>query len=77
MARVTFFVHFLAVFSTLVGPILNLNIFSNAANQWPLHDNGLNKVVQWDHYSYMINGERLFLFGGEVTHRLYLRPRDI
>jgi hypothetical protein len=21
------------------------------AQQWPLHDNGLNDVVEWDHYS--------------------------
>ncbi|KAH6699212.1 beta-galactosidase [Verticillium dahliae] len=36
--------------------------------EWPLHDNGLNKVVQWDHYSYMINGERLFIFSGEFHY---------
>ncbi|OAL51706.1 putative beta-galactosidase [Pyrenochaeta sp. DS3sAY3a] len=34
--------------------------------QWPLHDNGLNQVVQWDHHSFMVNGERLFLWSGEL-----------
>ncbi|KAL4982567.1 glycoside hydrolase superfamily [Aspergillus falconensis] len=36
------------------------------AQDWPLHDNGLNKVVQWDHYSVMVNGQRLFLWSGEL-----------
>ncbi|KAH7155975.1 putative beta-galactosidase [Dactylonectria macrodidyma] len=37
-----------------------------AAQDWPLHDNGLNKVVQWDHYSIKVNGERLFIWSGEL-----------
>ncbi|KAL4876531.1 glycoside hydrolase superfamily [Aspergillus karnatakaensis] len=36
------------------------------ADEWPVHDNGLNKVVQWDHYSITVNGERLFLWSGEL-----------
>ncbi|CAG9945472.1 unnamed protein product [Clonostachys rosea f. rosea IK726] len=36
-----------------------------SVSSWPLHDNGLNKVVQWDHYSYHVNGQRLFIFSGE------------
>ncbi|PVH69260.1 glycoside hydrolase family 35 protein [Cadophora sp. DSE1049] len=36
------------------------------ADQWPIHDNGLNKVVQWDHYSVIVNGERLFIWSGEL-----------
>ncbi|KAI9371729.1 glycoside hydrolase superfamily [Aspergillus egyptiacus] len=36
------------------------------AQDWPLHDNGLNKVVEWDHYSLKVNGERLFLWSGEL-----------
>ncbi|OJJ02116.1 hypothetical protein ASPVEDRAFT_52869 [Aspergillus versicolor CBS 583.65] len=36
------------------------------AQDWPLHDNGLNKVVQWDHHSIQVNGERLFLWSGEL-----------
>ena len=35
---------------------------------WPLHDDGLNKVVQWDRYSFQINGERLFLWSGEIHY---------
>ncbi|PLB49336.1 putative beta-galactosidase [Aspergillus steynii IBT 23096] len=38
----------------------------STAQDWPLHDNGLNKVVQWDHYSIQVNGERLFLWSGEL-----------
>ncbi|KAF2639380.1 hypothetical protein P280DRAFT_454697 [Massarina eburnea CBS 473.64] len=40
----------------------------NGSNQWPLHDNGLNDIVQWDHYSFKINGERLFVFSGEIHY---------
>lgn len=54
--------------------------------EYPLHDNGLNKVrlsdaghvsfflltpsqvVQWDHYSFKVNGERLFVFSGEFHY---------
>ncbi|KAF6839324.1 glycosyl hydrolase family 35 [Colletotrichum musicola] len=43
------------------------NVFSGVSCQeWPLHDNGLNQVVQWDHYSIKVNGERLFLWSGEL-----------
>ncbi|KZL72031.1 beta-galactosidase B (glycosyl hydrolase family 35) [Colletotrichum tofieldiae] len=35
---------------------------------WPIHDNGLNEVVQWDHHSYIVNGERLFVFSGEFHY---------
>ncbi|KAI8934745.1 hypothetical protein NX059_008433 [Plenodomus lindquistii] len=37
-------------------------------SQWPLHDNGLNEVVQWDHYSFHVNGKRLFVFSGEIHY---------
>jgi hypothetical protein len=36
-------------------------------SQWPLHNDGLNEVVQWDHFSFKIKGQRAFLFAGE-TH---------
>jgi beta-galactosidase len=39
---------------------------TNTSTSWPLLDNGLQHTVQWDHYSLLINGERLFLFGGEM-----------
>jgi beta-galactosidase GanA len=41
---------------------------NNSIEQWPLHDNGLNQVVQWDHYSFKINGKRLFVFSGEIHY---------
>lgn len=37
-------------------------------SQWPLHDDGFNKVVQWDHYSFQINGQRIFIFSGEFHY---------
>jgi hypothetical protein len=40
----------------------------NAPSHWPLHDNGLNDVVQWDHYSFKVNGKRLFIFSGELHY---------
>ncbi|KAK3326139.1 glycoside hydrolase superfamily [Apodospora peruviana] len=33
---------------------------------WQIQGNGLQNVVQWDHYSLLINGERIFLLGGEM-----------
>lgn len=47
--------------------------FSTAAQnqsetEWPLHDNGLSKVVQWDHYSFQVNGQRIFIFSGEFHY---------
>ncbi|KAI7362936.1 glycoside hydrolase family 35 protein, partial [Hortaea werneckii] len=38
------------------------------AQQWPVHDNGLNEVVQWDHYSLIVNNERVFLWSGEFHY---------
>ncbi|PSN61181.1 putative beta-galactosidase B [Corynespora cassiicola Philippines] len=37
-------------------------------SDWPEHDNGLNEVVQWDHYSFKVNGKRLFVFSGEIHY---------
>jgi len=39
-----------------------------SAQQWPLHDDGLNDVVQWDHYSLLVNGQRLFFWSGEFHY---------
>ncbi|KAK4150853.1 glycoside hydrolase superfamily [Chaetomidium leptoderma] len=38
----------------------------DTSSPWPILDNGLQHTVQWDHHSLLINGERLFLFGGEM-----------
>lgn len=36
--------------------------------QWPLHNDGLNDVVQWDHFSFEIKGQRAFLFSGDFHY---------
>ncbi|KAJ4356191.1 uncharacterized protein N0V89_004221 [Didymosphaeria variabile] len=41
---------------------------ADTPSQYPLHDNGLNKVVQWDHYSFKVNGQRLFVYSGELHY---------
>lgn len=43
-------------------------LLAAGAQQWPLHSDGLNDVVQWDHYSLMVNGERLFFWSGEFHY---------
>jgi hypothetical protein len=35
--------------------------------QWPLRSNGVTDLVEWDHYSFKVNGERLFIWSGEVS----------
>ncbi|KAJ7069720.1 glycoside hydrolase family 35 protein, partial [Mycena amicta] len=35
---------------------------------WPVHDTGLSDVVQWDHYSLLVNGRRTFLWSGEIHY---------
>lgn len=39
--------------------------------QWPVHNNSLNTVVEWDHYSYIIKGQRLFIWSGEVRNTIF------
>nr|CAD37064.1 related to beta-galactosidase [Neurospora crassa] len=39
---------------------------SDTPSAWPIQGNDLQDQIQWDHYSIIINGERLFLFGGEM-----------
>ncbi|KAF2669124.1 family 35 glycosyl hydrolase [Microthyrium microscopicum] len=51
-----------------------------APSALPVHDNGLNKVVQWDRHSFLIKGERVFFFGGEFHYWRYPVPelwRDV
>jgi beta-galactosidase GanA len=33
---------------------------------WSVQDSGYTDLVQWDHYSFILKGERQFLFGGEM-----------
>ncbi|KAH9892198.1 beta-galactosidase B [Xylariomycetidae sp. FL2044] len=44
------------------------HIAAQELNDWPLHDDGLTDLVQWDHYSFYINGQRLFVFSGEFHY---------
>ncbi|KAF7595028.1 hypothetical protein BBP40_007629 [Aspergillus hancockii] len=39
----------------------------NSSN-WPVHDNGLTDLVEWDHYSFYVHGQRLFVFSGEFHY---------
>lgn len=43
-------------------------LLAATAQQWPLHNDGMNDVVQWDHYSLIVNGERLFFWSGEFHY---------
>lgn len=53
----------------LLGSLQVLAAAQNSSqSEWPLHDNGLNKVVQWDHYSFYVNGQRIFIFSGEFHY---------
>ncbi|KAH7100287.1 glycoside hydrolase superfamily [Auriculariales sp. MPI-PUGE-AT-0066] len=51
-----------AVLAALVGAVLA------QTEQWPVHDDGLNQVIEWDHYSLKINGERVFIWSGEMHY---------
>ena len=52
-----------SIFTTVFGLLATAG-----AQQWPVHDNGLNDVVQWDHYSLIVNNERVFLWSGEFHY---------
>lgn len=41
---------------------------------WPLHNNSLTTLVEWDHYSFHVNGQRLFVFSGEFHYWRYPVP---
>ncbi|KAL4931622.1 glycoside hydrolase family 35 protein [Aspergillus undulatus] len=48
-----------------LAPLL-YSVHADNATAWPIRDTELgDKTVQWDHYSLIYNGERLFSFGGE------------
>ncbi|KAJ5704245.1 hypothetical protein N7493_011383 [Penicillium malachiteum] len=40
----------------------------DSVTQWPLHNDGYNKVVEWDHYSFQIDDQRIFVFSGEFHY---------
>ncbi|KAJ1324575.1 beta-galactosidase [Microdochium nivale] len=51
-----------------------LGLLASAAAQddpsidWPVHDNNITDLVQWDHHSFFVNGQRLFVFSGEFHY---------
>ena len=58
----------LLLFSFLWPSIATELAQESSVNQWPLHNDGLNDVVQWDHYSFVVNGKRTFIFAGEMHY---------
>jgi len=54
----------LLLLSQLVLPAVSLA----KHGQWPLENNGQTDLVQWDHYSMTVNGERLVIWSGEVHY---------
>ncbi|KAI1327087.1 beta-galactosidase B [Xylariaceae sp. FL0255] len=47
---------------------------AEGAVQWPLHTDGLTDLVEWDHYSFYVNGQRLIIFSGEFHYWRYPVP---
>jgi len=45
-----------------------LSVTGEDSTEWPLKDDGLNEVVQWDHYSFQVHGQRIFVFSGEFHY---------
>lgn len=41
---------------------------ASSSSQWPVENDGVNDIVEWDHYSIFVNGKRLFLFTGEMHY---------
>ncbi|KAJ0106756.1 hypothetical protein J7T55_001280 [Diaporthe amygdali] len=46
----------------------------NTTDDWPLHNDGLTTLVEWDHYSFHVDGQRLFVFSGEFHYWRYPVP---
>lgn len=44
-------------------------VAQNSTNgTWPIHNNGLTTQIEWDHYSMIVNGQRFFLWSGELHY---------
>lgn len=65
------FLNLLVPLSVCISPTKSQDV---TTTQWPLHNNGLNTVIQWDHYSFEVNGQRLFVFAGEFQYWRYPVP---
>ncbi|KAH7333386.1 glycoside hydrolase family 35 protein [Rhexocercosporidium sp. MPI-PUGE-AT-0058] len=55
-------------FFNLLLQLVSLTQLVVAQTQWPIHNNTLNAIVEWDHYSYIIKGQRLFIWSGEIHY---------
>ncbi|KAI0170069.1 putative beta-galactosidase B [Pestalotiopsis sp. NC0098] len=55
-------------------PLLGTALGQGNSTDWPLHDDGLTDLVEWDHYSFHVNGQRLFVFSGEFHYWRYPVP---
>jgi beta-galactosidase GanA len=66
MARLTAWTRLAALLISLLWSS-STTVFAqeSAVTQWPLHSDGLSDVVQWDHYSFVVNGKRTFIFAGD------------
>lgn len=51
--------------SSVLLPLLS-QIPATTAQEWPVQDSGYTDAVQWDHYSFIVNGKRVYVFGGEM-----------
>ena len=58
-------------FWACISPVISRSV---STSQWPLHNNGLNTVIQWDHHSFEVKGQRLFVFAGEFQYWRYPVP---
>ncbi|KAK5145558.1 hypothetical protein LTR04_001264 [Oleoguttula sp. CCFEE 6159] len=55
--------------------VLGVLAQNTSVTTWPVHDEGLNKYVQWDNFSFEVDGKRLFVFSGEMHYwRLEMWP---
>ena len=66
MTRATRLFYGLGTIFSLLGATIAAE--NPTTTEWPLHDDGLNQVVQWDHYSFQIDGQRIFIFSGEFHY---------
>jgi hypothetical protein len=65
MARLTPWMRLAALLISLLWSSTTAFAQESAVTQWPLHSDGLNDVVQWDHYSFVVNGKSTFIFAGD------------
>ncbi|KAL1311871.1 hypothetical protein AAFC00_001943 [Neodothiora populina] len=57
-----------ALAGLLLASQLLLPFVYGSEKQWPLKNDGETDLVQWDHYSMTIDGERLFVWSGEMHY---------